>query len=135
NTEEKEASLSEAVLKQIERLGGKKVQDAQRRKYKTLPYYIPASIQEFIDHTYPEGLEFASEQYDIDGIVFSQEFQIKEEMEYKFLIETEDAILIGDGAVMIAARMKDPNQDMSDFNIYILDDNDKDGVEGPYKLS
>lgn len=122
--------LSEAVMKQIERLGGKYVSKSKRCYHKQ-KYEIPEPMQYFCDHKFP-GLKNA--EYDIENIEFNGEFALDESNEW--LDKNSDGMLIGDGDVLIAVKQKDTKQDMADFDVYIIDDAEEElQVEGPIKLS
>lgn len=71
------------------------------------------------------------------------EFDIEERNDYKFLREHSDAVLIGDGDNGIIVALNDkpssnPDEFMKNinlnFDVYILRDDKKDEVEGPFKM-
>lgn len=126
-----DSNLSIAVVNQLQRLGGM-ITIRPPRKY--LGHPIPSPIQSFCDILWLYGRNFFVPKYNAE-VEFSKEFLIEEWSEYKFLTDNKDAILIGEGNVLVAARMKDKQQDIFDFNVYLLDDNAKETYEGPYKIS
>jgi hypothetical protein len=125
--------LSPEVMKFIEKLGGKYEKEVTRM-YKDL-IEIPLPILQFIDHKF-EG-EFENKTLEVSGIIFEGEFALEEDEanEFKFLRENKDAMLIGDGEKLVACLLDDKKQDLADFNIYILEDENPEEVAGPYKLS
>jgi hypothetical protein len=133
NAKELPKELSTEVLKLIEKSGGK-YEKQETRMYKDL-IEIPFSILQFLDHKF-EG-EFENETLEVSGIIFEGEFALEEEEanEFKFLKENKDAMLIGDGEKLIACLLSDKKQDLTDFNLYILEDENPEKVAGPYKLS
>jgi hypothetical protein len=129
--EEKPVPLSDAVLFEIERLGGKHIPKASRF-YNGNILLIPPSIQYFVDFQFEKVL--MSKSLDILHLEFNGEFKVKEWEEFSFLAGHEnDYICFGWGEVMVVSLQFDKTQDFSDFNVYILED--KQDVEGPYKLS
>lgn len=126
--------LAESVIQEIKRLGGW-YSPGKKRTYYGLDYEIPAPIQEFVDTQWPRDAVFEHEKLGISELRFGKEFVITYANEFKFLREHEDAILIANGDVLVAALMKNGQQTWSDFNVYILDDDHKDAFRGPFKLS
>lgn len=80
-----------------------------------------------------------SEKYQVYDIAFG-EFDIEERDEFKFLRENENAVLIGDGenGIIAALNDEDTNQKknlkkrLANLQLYILRDEHKDAVEGPF---
>ena len=129
--EKKEIPLSEEVLIEIERLGGK-YEGKPSRFYNGNIHLIPPSIQYFLDCQFDHVL--VSEKFNILHLEINGEFKIKEWEEFKFLNENEnDFILFGWGEILLAGLQFDEKQNYQDFNVYILDE--KESFEGPYKLS
>lgn len=123
--------LSDKVMKEVYRLEGKQKISASR-SYLTNEEPIPESIQHFIDIEFKESIQCP--KYKIDDFEFISEFDITEKNDYPFLKQHNDYILFGWGANhMICARQFDKNQDLSNFNIYILSDDKK--AKGPIQLS
>jgi len=123
--------LTEEVMKEIQRLGGQ-TKVSLPRKYLENVESIPESIQFFIDIEFKENISCS--KYSINDFEFISEYGIDEKLEYPFLLNNPDHILLGWGPNhMIGARQFDKNQDLSDFNIYVLNDDQK--TVGPIKLS
>lgn len=123
--------LKEEVMKEVYRLEGKQKISASRR-YLSNEEPIPENIQHFIDIEFKESIQCP--KYKIEDFEFISEFDITEKNDYPFLKQHSDYILFGWGANhMICARQFDQNQDLSNFNIYILSEEKK--TIGPIKLS
>jgi hypothetical protein len=106
------------------------------RRYSENEYEIPNSFLQFLSYR-ANGKQFENERLNLTTIEFSGEFVLSEDemLEYQFLRENTDAMLIADGDNLIAVKQLDTKQDASDFFVYILFDDNKDKVDGPYKLS
>jgi len=125
-------TLNPIVIQHLKRLGGE-YHHRSPRTYRGIR--IPKGIQCFLNFQFPQDLIISNPELDLEQIEFKSEYDIKERNEYKFLREHRDAILIAEGDAMICALMCNEIQLEDDFYVYILDDEKKDSVEGPYLLS
>lgn len=132
----KEKPLSKNVLQLMKKHGAKLKEnvDNRSRVYRRCKYFIPDALKYFCDHVFPI---MQNPTFDIKEIDFSGEFELTDEemQQIPFFKEHDDAMLIGDGEVLIAARQKQLKYD--DFSIYLLDqlDNQKWGIYGPMRIS
>lgn len=131
--EEFASPFSNSVNEQLHRLGGVLTRPQHSRLYNN--QQIPYTIQVFCDIHWTKGTTFKVNKYNIKQVMFSKEYTIENRSEFNFLRKYMDAILIARGRVNVAALMNDVQQDISDFNVYILHDDAKDEVYGPFKLS
>jgi flagellar biosynthesis GTPase FlhF len=111
--------LSEAVYKQIERLGGKiPDQPVARRVYRDHKEFLPTNIQAFLDVNW-EGKKFSHSK--IDGVEFTEFTLAADEWNaFDFLAKNDQtAVLIGDGDMIIAALTSDTSDD---FTVYLINE-------------
>ena len=120
-------------MTQIQRLKGIHQKELVRQYKDT--YEIPAPMLQFLDTIFAGNL--VNEKLKVPETSFETEFALEDEEtnEFKFLREHPDAMLIGDGEKLVVTLLQDKKQDLSDFNVYILEDESLDEVDGPYKLS
>jgi len=128
--------LSENNIKLIESFGGIVKSKIEGRNYSLCEYEIPNPILQFIEIGFNERI-FDIDKFNLQGINFCGEFVLtpEEAQEFKFLNDNKDALLLGDGDQLLVVRQIEKNQDISDFNVYALFDDEKDSFKGPWKLS
>jgi len=130
------SSLNEKVCGLIKKLTNKDVQQkVETRRYGSNEFEIPNPILQFIDSDLKDKT-FDNEKLGLTGIDFCGEFILnKEECVFKFMHDNEDYMLIADGDQLLAVRQLDTKQDLGDFNVYALFDDNVDTFKGPWKLS
>lgn len=125
-----EASLfSKAVIKQLERLGGIVTLESPRT---CNGHTIPYTIQAFCDIYWTKGSTFYYPK-EYAEFEFSGGRPADDEDSLPYMQEDPDLIIITEGQLIVGAKMKDKQQDMHDFNVYVF--GDRTGFEGPYKIS
>jgi len=120
--------LSKKVLDLAEKLGAKASTKNNIRLYAN-KYEEPLAISTFNNLKWPKVC-FACDKHNFGGMEL-MELDLAERNEYKFLRDPK-TIIIGSGDVILAAKLDDLS---SDFNVYILDDEQKEKFEGPVKIS
>eukprot|EP01080_Neovahlkampfia_damariscottae_P008796 gene8796-744_t len=125
--------LDAEVMKQIKRLKGVYEQQVNRQYKET--YDIPTTMLQFLDTTFSG--ELVNKKLKLPNTSFDTEFALEDDETnmFKFLREHPDAMLIGDGDKLVVTLLQDKTQDLGNFNIYILEDESPDDVQGPIKLS
>lgn len=115
-------SLSENVMREVERLGGRpRLRITRVYKTCTMVMPIPFGIQYFVDILFPKDRAFCNEKLKLSNITFTGELEIPENLKSdKFLKENADAILIGKASpdTYLAALMMDAKQ--TDFKVYFV---------------
>ncbi|KAL9642586.1 hypothetical protein ABK040_011151 [Willaertia magna] len=114
--------LCKEVCQQIERLGGTIVQQAKKIRYQK-KHLIPDEIYLFANafkKETPQQYSITINGQSYNGITF-EIFALEEDDNIDWVDQNkEEAILLGDGDAIIAARLTQANED---FTIYIIDDN------------
>jgi hypothetical protein len=129
---EAEAKLSPTVVKEIQRLGGKIPATITPNKYRKNTYYMPAPFN-YLANTDFQGRKFKSNKYDLTSMEICV-IDLAEWSEYPFLKDNADAIIVGEGEVILAAKQRPAeNVDQSDFDVWIISEEDE--TEGPHKFS
>jgi hypothetical protein len=129
--------LSEKNVKYIELFGGIVKTKIDGRSYSLCEYEIPHPILQFLEAGFNENRIFDIDKFNLQGISFCGEFVLTadETKEFKFLTDNKDCLLFGDGDQLLACLQTDRNQNITDFNVYALFDEEKDTFKGPWKLS
>lgn len=141
NSPSPKVPLSDTVIAHLKRLKGVlPTGDEPSRHYSRNRIKLPKEIQYFLDVKWPTKrsmgsdvkVKFKNDDFQAYEIEFT-EYDLLQWDDYKFLRDHNDACLIGDGNVIFCTLLNQENLD--DFNIFIIDDEDKDSVEGPFKIS
>jgi len=109
--------LSEAVVKQLTRLGVTPATSVVRRVYSTQSQAMPVEIQLFLDSSFPANTKFRSEELDDTWEI--TEFDLSEDEKTSIFFENfKDYILIADGDRIVACSAAEA---CGDFPVYFID--------------
>jgi hypothetical protein len=133
--------LSDSVVTHVKRLRGVLPTGNEPRRHATHSQKpIPREIQFFLDIKWPTKkslgepvtLKVKNDDFQVYSLEFV-EYDLLEWDTYKFLKDHPDACLIGDGNVILVTLLSQDN--LADFDVYLLDDDDLEGAEGPFRIS
>jgi len=122
--------VSDAVISQLKRLGGKIPETIKPSKYKKNTYNMPTVFATLSSTKFEEGVYFKSEKYDLRGLEIVVT-DISEWNDFKFLRENDDAIIIAEESNVLVVS-KQLSVDNADPQVWLIEENK---TEGPYKLS
>jgi len=130
---EEHIPLTNDIISQVIRLGGRVEKIKEPRSYRDNGKSIPEAIQTFCDSfmNVPQKI-YKSDKYKLEEVMFGQEFSLEEWNDYEYLSQHDStAILIGEGDSLIVSSLLDTNED---FDIFLINDEESKPI-GPVKIS
>ncbi|KAL0481524.1 glycine dehydrogenase [Acrasis kona] len=127
--------LSDAVNKQVIRLGASLPMKINPKPYRDNHYAKPAPMQCFEDTTWPLNASYKSRLFGFKNIVFKPTELQGQWSNILFLNMNQDAFVFAHGDVLLVTKMRphEPKVDHSNFEVWIIQDERRH--DGPYNLS
>jgi len=123
--------LPESVVEALKKLGAKLPAKTDDRAYRG-KFQLPTALNLFGRIQWPKDIVFAHEELELSSLEFV-ETDLAEADTIPFLKKHADYYIVADGDQILVALLSE-NQDVSDFEVYIVDE-EMPKPEGPYKIS